>query len=135
EYIQASSRVGRGIIPGLVVTHYSASKPRDRSHYESFLAYHSSIYRFVEPASVTPFSLPSRNRALHAALVILVRHGTGASANDAAGRIGDDAAAVSKIVRLLGDRVRAVDGREAQEAQDQLEKYLKEWGDWAKEAK
>ena len=81
EYIQATSRVGRSPSrpPGLVVTLYSAAKPRDRSHYETFTAYHRSIYREVEPTSVTPWALPARERALHAALVVLVRNVLGAS--------------------------------------------------------
>ena len=44
-----------------MVTMYSASKPRDRSHYESFHPYHKALYRHVEPTSVTLFALPSRN--------------------------------------------------------------------------
>ena len=74
EYIQASSRVGRSAsAPGLVLTAYNASRSRDRSHYEQFRGYHESFYRFVEPTSVTPFSLPALERALHAGLVILAR--------------------------------------------------------------
>ncbi|WP_345284827.1 helicase-related protein [Kitasatospora albolonga] len=72
EYIQATSRVGRRDVPGLIVTLFRSTKPRDRSHYESFGVYHRSLYRHVEPTSVTPWSLPPRDRALHAVLTILV---------------------------------------------------------------
>ncbi len=78
EYIQATSRVGRnpeGNGPGLVIALYSPAKPRDRSHYEHFKAYHQTLYRLVEPTSVTPGSEPALNRALHAAVVTLIRHG------------------------------------------------------------
>ena len=73
EYIQATSRVGRGH-PGLVIPIYNTGKPRDRSHYERFRSFHASIYRHVEPTSVTPFAAPVRERALHALLVTLVRY-------------------------------------------------------------
>ena len=55
EYIQSTSRVGRKY-PGLVVTLFNAGRSRDRSHYESFVAYHAALYRQVESTSVTPFS-------------------------------------------------------------------------------
>ncbi|MCD4841815.1 MAG: hypothetical protein K8R08_07435 [Methanosarcinales archaeon] len=74
EYIQATGRVGRGHVPGLVVTVLNNAKPRDRSHYESFVSGHSTLYRDVEPTSVTPFASRARDRALHAVLVALVRH-------------------------------------------------------------
>lgn len=75
EYIQASSRVGRDAgRPGLVVTVFNLHKPRDRSHYERFCAYHESFYRSVEATSVTPFSGPALERGFAGALVGLVRH-------------------------------------------------------------
>jgi len=84
EYIQATSRVGRGKVDGLVVTMFSPSRPRDRSHYESFVPYHSALYRAVEPTSVTPFAIPARGRALHAGLVVMARHARGWEPNNAA---------------------------------------------------
>ena len=74
EYIQATSRVGRADVPGLVFANYYRHQARSLSHYESFRPYHESFYRFVEPSSVTPFTRQVRSRALHAALVIAVRH-------------------------------------------------------------
>lgn len=75
QYIQITGRVGRDWKhrPGLVVTIYSPSRPRDRSHYEKFQSYHQRLYSEVEPVSVTSFSLPVLKRALHAATIALVR--------------------------------------------------------------
>jgi hypothetical protein len=76
EYIQATSRVGRDPErPGLVVTILNVHKPRDRSHYERFCAYHESFYRSVEATSVTPFSPRALDRGLAASLVALSRLG------------------------------------------------------------
>ncbi|MGW7609574.1 helicase-related protein [Streptomyces sp. NPDC054766] len=104
EYIQATSRVGRHHVPGLVVTYFNATRPRDRSHYETFLDYHRALYRYVEPASVTPWSLPARRRALHAALVILVRHRLGLAAENRAGRITDHKEEAGRIADALAER-------------------------------
>jgi hypothetical protein len=75
QYIQVSGRIGRRWWerPGLVVTIYGASKPRDRSHFERFRTYHERLYAQVEPTSVTPFSPPVLDRALHAVLISYVR--------------------------------------------------------------
>jgi hypothetical protein len=74
EYIQASSRVGRQY-PGLVVTCFNVRRPRDRSHYERFGAYHESFYRYVEATSLTPFSGPALERGLAGTLVAMTRLG------------------------------------------------------------
>lgn len=74
EYIQATSRVGR-TYPGLVVNCLNVSRPRDRSHYERFVAYHESFYREVEATSVTPFSLQTLDRGMVGTLISMIRHG------------------------------------------------------------
>lgn len=74
EYIQSTSRVGRGSVAGLVVPILNNAKPRDRSHYETFKTWHETLYRDVEATSVTPFASRARDRALHAVLVAAVRH-------------------------------------------------------------
>lgn len=75
EYIQATSRVGRNTTkPGLVVTLLNIHKPRDRSHYERFEAFHASFYRAVEATSVTPFSPRAIDRGAAGVTTTLARH-------------------------------------------------------------
>jgi superfamily II DNA/RNA helicase len=75
EYIQATSRVGRDRAkPGLVVALLNVHKPRDRSHFERFEAFHASFYRAVEATSVTPFAPRALDRGLAAIVVALARH-------------------------------------------------------------
>ncbi len=73
EYIQATGRIGRAS-PGLVIANLNYLKPRDLSHYENFVHYHSTLHKNVEPNTVTPFSSRSRDRALLAVLVAMLRH-------------------------------------------------------------
>jgi len=76
EYIQATSRVGRDDNrPGLVVTLLNMHRPRDRSHYERFEAFHEVFYRMVEATSVTPFAPRAIDRCLAAVTVAMARHG------------------------------------------------------------
>jgi hypothetical protein len=108
EYIQATSRVGRDPErPGLVVTLLNVHKPRDRSHYERFCAYHESFYRAVEATSVTPFSPRALDRGLAGTLVGLARLGhqpmtppLGASA------VLTERAKLDFAARALADRAR-----------------------------
>lgn len=72
DYIQATGRIGRRS-PGLVVTFYRATRPRDLSHYEFFVAYHSMLHRFVEPITVFPFAPGVRARALGPVAVSMLR--------------------------------------------------------------
>ena len=132
EYIQASSRIGRGGVPGLVVANYFRHQARSLSHYENFRPYHESFYRFVEPTSVTPFTYQVRKRALHAALVTALRHGCGdLTANDAAGRFRRDDAQVQAAVEALKRRCRRAAGDAADDTARHLDRLVDEWHDEA----
>jgi hypothetical protein len=97
EYIQATSRVGRDDKrPGLVVALLNVHKPRDRSHFEHFTAYHESFYRNVEATSVTPFSPRAIDRGLAGVAVALARLG------DPRLTAPDSAAAVASVQNDLG---------------------------------
>jgi hypothetical protein len=120
EYIQASSRVGRSH-PGLVVTCYNVRRPRDRSHYERFAAYHAAFYRYVEATSLTPFSGPALERGLAAALVAMVRLGEPAmTPASGAMEIGEHRAAadacVDEVAERAGDHVSYADAEDHERA-------------------
>lgn len=106
EYIQASSRVGRRPDrPGLVVTGFNLHKPRDRSHYERFPAYHESFYRFVEASSLTPFSGPALDRGLAGTLLAMARQEDPALTPSAAAmRIAEHRGPADEAVRALAER-------------------------------
>jgi hypothetical protein len=81
EYIQATSRVGREF-PGLVVALYNHARVRDRSHFETFPNWHTTLYREVEATSVTPFAARARDKALPAVIVAMARHFVSAMAQN-----------------------------------------------------
>jgi hypothetical protein len=126
EYIQATSRVGRHT-PGLIFTLYSPSRPRDRSHYESFIPYHAALYKAVEPTSVTPFSIPARDRALHADLVVLARHARGWQANTAAGKFSAVDSEWLSLVQSFLDRISRADPDELESAKQHLKDLEDFW--------
>jgi hypothetical protein len=137
EYIQASSRVGRGKVPGLVMTCFSPSKPRDRSHYEAFRNFHERFYSFVEPTSVTPGSLPAIKRALHAALVTAVRHGTGLKDNQGARRFEPSEAKAKQVLATLLKRLQAAYPETADHdirlrLASELDRLSEQWVNWRK---
>ena len=129
EYIQATSRVGRGRVPGLVVVTYSPSRARDRSHYEQFRSFHQALYRWVEPTTVTPFALPARNRALHAVLVALVRHELGLRSDADAARFSSTDPRIGALIEAMVRRVELIDPDEASSAREQLERLALQWDD------
>jgi hypothetical protein len=132
EYIQASSRVGRSSVPGIVCVNYYRDQARSLSHYENFRPYHESFYRFVEPTSVTPYTYQARLRALHAALVIVVRHSCPQLlANNKAGSFDPADQQVRKVVDMLKRRCARSDVERADEIAAHIDNLVEEWHDRA----
>jgi ATP-dependent helicase YprA (DUF1998 family) len=131
EYIQSSSRVGRQH-PGLVIMLFNAARSRDRSHYESFVSYHSALYRQVESTSVTPFSARARDRALHAVLVGMARliHPE-LRPNDAAGKVQDHLPKLEVLRDLILARVARVAEDEVESTGEDLDYIIGEWSKMA----
>ncbi|MGV9595130.1 DISARM system helicase DrmA [Streptosporangium sandarakinum] len=124
EYIQASSRVGRDAArPGLVITLYNWSRPRDLAHYEDFEHYHATFYRQVEALSVTPYTRRALDRGTAAMFVAAVRH---AEESHSRNRDAEDVPLSGEVVgritrRLLARAEAAGDTR----ARDYLEERIK----------
>ena len=133
EYIQATSRVGRDkSAPGLVFVIYNTSKSRDKSHYEKFQSQHSKLYFNVEPTSVTPFSRPLRERALHAVFVALHRFFVDIADRDNARRFPTEEE-YKKIVDIIVERAEGIDKTETQDIKQQLYEKWEEWKAWTPE--
>lgn len=128
EYIQASSRIGRGM-PGLVVTLYNVGRPRDLSHFEHFCSYHAALYRNVEASSVTPWAPRARDKALHAVVIGAIRHLVpGMAADEAALRFDPSMPGVAEIVRAIQERAAAVaTGIDGAEAAEDVARVIATW--------
>jgi hypothetical protein len=130
EFIQATSRVGRRF-PGLVVTVYNWTRPRDLSHYETFEKYHATFYKHVEALSVTPFAQGALSRGLTALLISCIRHlGTEFNANKQASRIERNHPYVQDAIKTIIRRAGLVgsnDDQFIQLLQTELNERLDEW--------
>jgi hypothetical protein len=128
EYIQASSRVGRSEVPGVVFINYYRDQARSLSHYENFRPFHESFYRFVEPTSITPFTYQARTRALHAGLVIALRHSVAALlSNDRAGLFDAEDNVVSRVVKDYTKRCVSADPDRRKEIQQHIQALTQVW--------
>jgi hypothetical protein len=130
QYIQVTGRVGRRWWerPGLVVTLYNASKPRDRSHFERFRSYHERLYAQVEPTSVTPFSPPVLDRALHAILVSYIQQV--GDRNTTRSPYPYPKALVEQLRPIVHSRVEAIDAQETSNFERVFDRRVAEWQNW-----
>jgi hypothetical protein len=133
EYIQAVGRVGRRPdAPGLIITLYNPYRPRDLSHYENFIAFHSMLQRFVDPVSITPFSDRAIQRALHAVLISILRLLIPEySANTSARSFDPDHILVKRAIQAIEQRFLSVEGSDgSKEDFIRFRKELKHVIDW-----
>ena len=123
EYIQASSRIGRGDAKGMVFVMYGTQRPRDRSHYENFKNYHESFYQHVEPSSITAFCPQVRDRAMAGTVIGMYRsdqgpdHGYNCPASDS----------IEHIKQVVLDRIGVVDPSEVEDASRQIDELVDHW--------
>lgn len=127
QYIQVTGRVGRRWWerPGLVVTLYSPTRPRDRSHFEKFRSYHERLYAQVEPTSVTPFSPPVLDRALHAIMAAYVRQAGDEEIAKSPDPYPDNL--IEQLREILIPRIEAIDPDEVENFQQVFDKRASEW--------
>ncbi len=126
EYIQATSRVGRDKVPGLIITMYNSTRARDRSHYETFETWHRCLYRDVEATSVTPFASRAQDKALHAVLVALVRHTiSGMERRPVLDEIRRGE--VERLAAVIEERVARVDPSERVAVSQKLKRLIDQW--------
>ncbi len=132
EYIQATSRVGRDTRrPGLVLTVYQWSRPRDLGHYEAFAYDHTTFGMRVEGLTTTPFSERALDRGLTAVVAAAVRHaGTSGLPNEGAGSV-DLTTAAARLIAQVGARARRVthDEQGADLAEKSVRDRLERWGE------
>jgi hypothetical protein len=136
EYIQASSRVGRGL-DGLVATLYNFGRPRDVSHFEHFLAYHGALYRSVEATSVTPWAPRARDKALHAVIVAAVRHlSKGMEGDEDAIDFNPKDKEIGRLIAAIQQRADSTSaGIETKDAAEDIDAIVEEWASRSQNAR
>jgi hypothetical protein len=137
QYIQVTGRIGRRWYerPGLVVTLYSASKPRDRSHFEKFRSYHEKLYAQVEPTSVTPFSPAVVDRMLHTIMVGYVRQVGHMNEVDSPTPVPEQL--LMQLKEIVCRRVKQTDAEEMENVEKVFDRRIAQWktlrpAEWSK---
>ncbi|MGI8313812.1 DISARM system helicase DrmA [Halobacillus mangrovi] len=127
EYIQASSRVGRKY-PGVVFTLYNWSRPRDISHYEQFISYHSKFYSHVEATSVTPYSYRSRDKGLMAVIIGLLRQlDSRLYRNTDAKKFTKENGYIDEIREFIVERCKEIDEIDNEYIEEEIDEILGWW--------
>jgi superfamily II DNA or RNA helicase len=127
EYIQATSRVGRGKIPGLVLTLFNNYKPRDKSYYETFQNWHHSLYRFVESTGVTPFSARARQKIFPALVVSLTLKKLNRTSENFSIKNSDKEFIENEVKPIILNKIQYLDPLELRDAENEIDEIIKRW--------
>ena len=107
-------------------------KERDKSFYEQFVYYHSSFYKYVEATSVTSYSPRAIEKALHCAMMAIIRHTISKyHANESACKYQGNDSNIEKVKYDILKRVEDIEPDMRDYAEEWLEYYLKCWKDLA----
>ena len=103
-------------------------RPRDKSHFEKFQSYHEKLYAQVEPMSVTPFSPPVLEKALHAIMVSYVRMYGNKEINNNPYPYPEEL--INNFESLIIKRLMSIDPNEKKYLLDLLKEKKKNWKVW-----
>ena len=131
EYIQATGRIGRKN-PGIVVVNYSYMRPRDLSHFENFVQFHSTYHKLVEPGTLTPFSRRARDRGLAGVFMALARLSNRTLSENPMKfdpENPDVAKTIEEVMKSIIDRVSDVNPHEVKGTTEDLRNIVTKWCD------
>ncbi|OAV75771.1 hypothetical protein Barb7_00588 [Bacteroidales bacterium Barb7] len=128
EYIQASSRVARKN-EGIVLSLFDPNNTRDLSYFEDFVPFHKTLYKQVEPISVTPFAENALDKMLLTSMVAYFRHKMGYAANNMATALtenGNKQQLIQELKQLFNNHIFA-DNEDKQDIASLIDSLSQEW--------
>lgn len=125
EYIQATSRVGRGSNPGLVLVLFSSNRMRDKSFYEEFKRFHVEQGRMVESVTITPFSSRSLERVLPTVLFAMIRMSRQSEQLEKPNLLSD--AKIKDISDFIEERCKVIDLKQVSNLTQFLKYFFRKW--------
>ena len=125
EYIQATSRVGRGLNPGVVFVLFSSNRMRDKSFYEEFKRFHIEQGRMVESVTITPFSSRSLERVLPTVLFAMIRMSKLSRQLEKPNALSDSK--IKELSDFIINRCNVIDSKQVSNLKQFLQHFFDKW--------
>ena len=107
-------------------------RARDKSYFEQFMYYHSTFYKYVEATSVTSYSPRAIEKALHCAMMAVIRHTIPKyNPNESACKFIRSDKDVELVRQNILRRVDDIEPRITEYAEEWLDYYLDCWEELA----